>query len=217
MARSLLNYLFHSGEITLGSRIPPERQLAEAFGVGRSAIREALKSLSLLGLVKIRQGDGTYLAHDSLELLPQVMEWGLLLGPRGIDDAIEARHHLEVAVTRLAAERSDASAGARLNLALHQLNEDDPAAFTEAELSLHRTLADTADNAVMLNMVVGLQSLLRVWLRRSFDGVDGAAHREASRWEHRAVVEAVAANDPDAAVAAMVDHLSDAARRMTTT
>ena len=77
IARRLLDY-FLSGEVEPGERIPSERRLAESLGVGRSLVREALKSLHLLGLLEVRQGDGTYLKRTDSELLPQVIEWGLL-------------------------------------------------------------------------------------------------------------------------------------------
>jgi GntR family transcriptional repressor for pyruvate dehydrogenase complex len=100
VARRLLDY-FLSGEVEPGERIPSERRLAESLGVGRSLVREALKSLHLLGLLEVRQGDGTYLKRTDSELLPQVIEWGLLLGESSGDPVrfVEADvgFHLRVA------------------------------------------------------------------------------------------------------------------------
>lgn len=76
IARKLIDYIL-SGEVAPGTRMPSERQLASDLGVGRSAVREALKSLGLLGLVEVRQGDGTYLRKPDSDLLPRVIEWGL--------------------------------------------------------------------------------------------------------------------------------------------
>ena len=87
VARRLLDY-FLSGEVEPGGRIPSERRLAESLGVGRSLVREALKSLHLLGLLEVRQGDGTYLKRTDSELLPQVIEWGLLLGEKRLATAM---------------------------------------------------------------------------------------------------------------------------------
>ena len=86
VARHLLEYLL-SGHFAPGDRIPSERQLAQALQVGRAGVREAIKSLNLLGLIKVRQGDGTYLAHTVSSLLPEVIEWGLLLGERRVEDS----------------------------------------------------------------------------------------------------------------------------------
>ena len=64
VARALLSQLLN-GQLTPGTRLPSERQLAQTLAVGRSAIREALKALDVLGLIEVRQGDGTYLKRDS--------------------------------------------------------------------------------------------------------------------------------------------------------
>ena len=63
-----------------GDRIPSERELSRTLGVGRSSVRDALKPLTLLGIIDVRQGDGTYLRATESELLPKAIEWGLLLG-----------------------------------------------------------------------------------------------------------------------------------------
>ncbi|WP_218107748.1 FadR/GntR family transcriptional regulator [Streptomyces sp. MnatMP-M27] len=104
LTRRLLDYLL-SGELTPGQRIPSERQLAEALSTGRSTVREAIKSLSLLGLLEQRVGDGTYLSRSTSALLRQVIEWGILLGEKRLEDLLEARHHLEVQLAGWAAER----------------------------------------------------------------------------------------------------------------
>src|SRR6478672_1154402 len=94
ITRKLLDYLF-SGHVAPGTRIPSERQLAEALAVGRSSVREAIKSLSVLDL---RQGDGTYLASSGSNLLPQAIEWSLLLGEPRTLDLVEARTQVEIVV-----------------------------------------------------------------------------------------------------------------------
>src|SRR3990172_4430983 len=88
-----------------GDRLPSERKLAEMLGAGRSVVREALKPLSILGLVEVRQGDGTYLTSPDSGLLVRAIEWGLLLGTHEALDLVEARCHLEEVVAELAASR----------------------------------------------------------------------------------------------------------------
>src|SRR5277367_1929136 len=79
VAQVLLDHLV-SGRYEPGQRLPSERALADTLGVGRHVVREALKSLTLLGLVVVRQGDGTYLQSNQSDLLMGSFEWGLLLG-----------------------------------------------------------------------------------------------------------------------------------------
>src|SRR6187402_2518514 len=102
VARRLMD-LFTSGSIAPGTRLPPERHLAASLGVGRSAVREALAALEILGIVDVRPGSGTYLRGTASELLPQTLRWGLLIGERNTTELLELRSGLEIYVARLAA------------------------------------------------------------------------------------------------------------------
>src|SRR3954471_12754302 len=116
----LLNYLV-SNRIGPGEKLPSERALSEKLGLGRSSVREAVKSLHLLGLLDVRQGDGTYLRGTESAVLPQILEWGLILGrPRPLH-LIEARHQLEVFAARRAAERIPPAGAAQLDACLERM------------------------------------------------------------------------------------------------
>ena len=101
--------LFTGGELEVGTRLPPERQLAASLGVGRSAVREALAALEILGIVDVRPGSGTYLRGAASDLLPQTLRWGLMIGEKNTAQLIELRAGLESYTARLAAGRVDAA------------------------------------------------------------------------------------------------------------
>jgi GntR family transcriptional repressor for pyruvate dehydrogenase complex len=212
IAKLLLNSLL-SGAFAPGTRLPSERQLAQQLGVARSAVREALKSLGLLGLIEVRQGDGTYVRRPDSQLLPRIIEWGLLLGERRTADLVEMRQHLEVAVAGMAAARRDADDVAELRAALGAMSdaEGDPAAFVAADVAFHGLLARAARNEAMRDVLRGVQSLLEVWIRRVIvsSGAGGPSYDE-----HVAVFDAVAAGNSDDAAAAMRAHMSGAAERL---
>src|SRR5690606_6777836 len=109
----LLTYLV-ARKVQPGDRLPSERALSEQLGLGRSAVREAVKALHLLGIVEVRQGDGTYVRSTDSDVLPQILEWGLLLGKRRTGDLVDAREVLEVYVARKAATRTDPVGVARI-------------------------------------------------------------------------------------------------------
>jgi GntR family transcriptional repressor for pyruvate dehydrogenase complex len=215
VARRLLDY-FLSGEVGPGERIPSERRLAESLGVGRSLVREALKSLHLLGLLEVRQGDGTYLKRTESELLPQVIEWGLLLGERPALDLVEAREHLEVVVAGLAAERRDAQALEDLRALLTTMREssEDPARFVEADVGFHLRVAEAAGNVILSDMLSGVRALLRVWIRRV---IEAAGETRPSYLEHQPIFEAIERGDRAAATAAMAAHMAGASARLKAT
>jgi GntR family transcriptional repressor for pyruvate dehydrogenase complex len=211
IARKLIDYLL-SGDIKPGARMPSERALAAALGVGRSAVREALKSLGLLGLIEVRQGDGTYLRKPDSDLLPQVIEWGLLLGERRTLDLVDARQQLEIMVAGLAAERRDAADLRQLTLALKAMSRrGNAAAFIEADISFHLAVAEAAHNAVLLDVLNSVRSLLRVWIRRS---IAQAGETRGSHLEHVPILDAIVAGDTTAATAAMSTHMAAAALRL---
>jgi GntR family transcriptional regulator, transcriptional repressor for pyruvate dehydrogenase complex len=204
---------FTGGDIEPGTRLPPERQLAASLQVGRSAVREALAALELLGVVDVRPGSGTYLRGGASELLQQSLGWGLLLGDREATQLLEVRGALEIYAARLAAERMPDDVIAQLGAALDRMRAagSDLAAFVRADLAFHQQLAASTGNTVLLDLLRIIRSLLRVWADRAVDDADEAALALA---EHAAVHAAIAGRDPDAAASAMAAHMVTASGRL---
>lgn len=213
VARRLLD-LFTSGDIVPGTRLPPERQLAASLEVGRSAVREALAALEMLGIVDVRPGSGTYLRGAASELLPQTLRWGLLIGERNTAELLELRSGLEIYVARLAAARGDAdrTASASENLAAMRRNATDLAAFAEADQRFHHSLAAAAGNATLNDMLHVVRSLLQVYADRA---VEDEASARAAIEEHDRILRAVQAGDEDEAASAMAAHMATASARLT--
>lgn len=212
VARRLLDYIL-AGSVRPGMKIPSERQLAEALGVGRSVVREALKSLGLLGILEVRQGDGTYVRQLESELLPKVVEWGLLLGEQRTFDLVEARQHIELATAKLAAERRDEADLKAMKRGLDAMRKSraDAAAFVASDVAFHLSVARAAKNTVLSDVLASVQSLLHVWVTRV---IRAAGDSRPSFLEHVPVYEAILARDPTAAVRAMQAHLSAAQERL---
>ncbi|MGD9714859.1 MAG: FadR/GntR family transcriptional regulator [Thermomicrobiales bacterium] len=211
VARRLVEVIL-SGQIEPGTRMPSERQLAESFGVGRSAMREALKALSLIGLVEVRQGDGTYLRRADSALLPEVIEWGLLLGEPRTMDLVEARQEIEIVLAGLAAQRRSDDQIARLKIALDRMKHaQTPDDFVEHDIMFHMTLAEAAGNSALRDIHSSIQALLRAWILRALGGVSAI---QLSHAEHIPIVEAVEAGDSGNARAAMQTHMEAAAERL---
>jgi GntR family transcriptional repressor for pyruvate dehydrogenase complex len=215
VARRLLSYLL-AGDIKPGERMPSERKLAEALGVGRSVVREALKSLTLLGLVDVRQGDGTYLRGTESELLPRSIEWGLLLGQKRTNDLVEARRYLEEILAGLAAVRRTELDLATLHEFLAEMRaaSDDPERFVAADIAFHLAVTHAARNETLGGVINGIRSLLQVWISRVMHSSDSYAPSVA---EHEAVLAALEAGDADGARAAMRAHMEGAFLRLEAT
>lgn len=203
ITRHLLEYLL-SGDISPGERLPSERRLAEMLAVGRGAVRETIKSLSLLGLLDVRRGDGTYLSGSSSELLPRVIEWGLLLGEHPVRDLMEARDHLEVDAAGLAAERRDPAAVLRIRACIEDMRAAvDLQTYVDADIAFHLAVTEASQNAVFANLLRSIQALLRDWARRALE-LDHEV--EVALAMHLPIVDAIGEGDAEAARAAMTAH-----------
>jgi len=212
VARRLLD-LFTSGSIEAGTRLPPERQLAATLEVGRSAVREALAALEILGIVDVRPGSGTYLRGAASELLPQTLRWGLLIGRRNTAELLELRAGLEIYVARRAAANADAARIAEITATVDRMRENvlDLGAFARADRDFHLALSATSGNSTLDDLLHVVRSLLQVYDDRAVHDPEAA---RIAVVEHEAVLEAVARNDEDAAASTMALHMSTATARL---
>ena len=212
VAERLLAY-FTSGDIAPGTRLPAERQLSASLGVGRSAVREALAALEILGIVVVRPGSGTYLRDGISELLPRTLSWGMMLGAPRTRELVELRSGLEVQAAQLAAERITDEALERMkgNLAAMAANLDDLASFVEADAAFHREIAAGSGNQVLQELLQSIRSLLRIWVDRA---LTDEGHAAAALKEHTEIHAALEARDAAAVTASMRSHMETASRRL---
>lgn len=214
LARTLMEYLL-SGAVSSGQRLPGERALSQALGVSRASLRDAMKSLILLGLLEQRQGDGTYLARSDSYLLPAVIEWGLLFDRPEIDALIDARYHLEVTMAGLAATRRDEESIARLRTVVERMHKcveaDDLEGYVAADVDFHLAVADASGSPVLSNFLANVSVLLKVWAKRV---IFAAGETQSSIVRHIPILEAIEAGDEPAARAAMEAHMERARRRL---
>jgi DNA-binding FadR family transcriptional regulator len=206
-----LEELMLSGDLRPGDVLPSERDLMDKFGVGRSAIREALFSLQRMGLVSIRNGERAFVTKPTPEAVVAELSGAvrhLLAQPDGAKHMQQARGLHERSLARHAASHATEEDISRLAAALerNRLAINDAKTFTRTDVEFHLVLAEIARNPV----IVSLQVALGEWLadqRVTSLKVEGAD--EAAWQAHEAIYRAVAARDPDAADRAMETHLSE--------
>lgn len=190
-----------AGEWPIGGRLPTEGELMSQLGVGRSTVREAVRTLARTGLVQVRQGDGTYVtAHrpPAESLLTRCQRADL-------HEIRDVREALELQASRLAAERrtEDDVAALRAHLdrraAASALR--DAAAFADADVAFHQQIVVASRNAMLLDLwrVVGEALVLSLAERKRESAFDDADTTE----EHEALFRAIAAQDPAAATHAV--------------
>src|SRR5580693_1753161 len=197
----------HKGAIKPGDQLPPERELAQQFGVSRTAVREAVKALREKGLVEAYPGRGTFITESSPYSMRQSLDRMLKIGqPEGSAFLAEVREILEPEIAALAATRFDAEdlASMREQVAVMDTARKDPDAFIEADLDFHLALAEAAANPLILSLIDSIVGLLREQRMRIFH-VDGGPER--GQYHHKRILEAVEHRDSQGARDAMRAHL----------
>ena len=144
-----------SGEITSGSRLPSQRDLATSFGVGRSSIREALNALVVMGYLDVQHGRGTFISRELPVVDVSVSKLKTALHAGSLLDLIELRETLECRAAELAAERAEGRQLTGLRQALREMEDsaNDYQRFFKADLEFHTVLAEATANRVFSEML----------------------------------------------------------------
>lgn len=196
------------GELSEGSQLPAERDLAKQFGVSRTAVREAIKALQEKGLVDAFPGRGTFIINGSSNSMRRSLDRIIKSGePEGWGYLVEVREILEPEIAALAAVRADDQDIKAMREALFVMDNApwDSEAFIEADLDFHLALAEAAANPIVLSLIDSIVGLLREQRLRIFHVAGGP---ERGQSHHRRILEAIKRRDPQGARAAMQAHLS---------
>lgn len=202
-----------SGALRPGDRLPPERTLAEEYGVSRTAIREALRSMEMMGCVESHVGEGTYIKTPSLQEIVDPFSMLIAQNGRMGGDLIEARLILETEIAALAARRRTDEQLSALEKTLAEMRRDIESGGMgiEADERFHEILVGAAGNealSTMLNMCAGMLSRTRP-LTQSIKGVPKMALKD-----HTAIFEAVRIQDERTARRLMCGHLNRALKNL---
>ena len=200
------------GQLTVGERLPGERELAEELGVSRPTVREALIALEVEGLIHIRMGSGIYVAR-----LPR--EKPVLLQPDDLEGPFEllrARSLIECAIAEEAARAITPAHIVALDEVLTKMARtfNSPQVSIALDRTFHTTIAGTMENAALDRVVCELfdQRMTPYFTKLASYFESPASWREAFE-EHRAIRDAIAAGDPARAKSAMQYHLQQSQLR----
>jgi GntR family transcriptional repressor for pyruvate dehydrogenase complex len=201
-----------SGAWGPGDRLPKESELAAELGLSRNSLREAVRALSQLRVLEVRQGDGTYVSSLEPGLLLESTGFisHLLLGETEIE-LYEVRRILEAAAASLAAGRIDANEKVELAQSLERMGEArNVEELVEADVAFHAVIARAAGNAVLASLLASLAT--RTMRARLWHGRQAEDALDETREEHRRMLEAIMAGDPELARAAATAHIASSER-----
>ncbi|GAB4558188.1 MAG: FadR/GntR family transcriptional regulator [Haliangiales bacterium] len=211
-----LRELILTGHYPPGAKLPPERELSKKLGVNRASLREALKKLEHLGLVRIRQGDGTrvqnFMETGGIELVSYLLPLAPTKHPRLLRDTLEFRCVFGREVARLAAERATAENVARLReIADKAASDVSPDELFELDFEFYVAMTASTQNRVMgllINTVrAAVQSYASVLTQLTVDADEVREH-------HRELLEAIEARSADRAAHIAERYLQGGATRV---
>lgn len=199
-------------ELRSGDKLPPELELARNLGVSRNSLREAFKRLASLGVLEVRQGEGTFVKNPSVSSTLRAITPLLRLDGQDLQELFEARVYLEKGTARLAALRIDSEELAELEAVVENMEKtvpSDPEAYAQNDFRFHFLIAQASRNSVLKRMLETVSELIR-----SQQGVVSQTLdlRKLTLEFHREIARALRGQDPLAAEAAMETHLLETQR-----
>ncbi|MEM6340668.1 MAG: FCD domain-containing protein [Pseudomonadota bacterium] len=211
--REQLVDLMKSAELGPDGKLPTERALAERFGTGRRFIRQVLDAMEREGLVWRRQGKGTFAGQPADPMGDLAAK---ITGETNALEVMEARLIVEPELAALCAKRmDDEDIEALRNLAEQEWEAPDPQTMELWDGSIHRLIAQSAGNRPLMTAHALLEKIRSNpdWVALRASGRD-AASLDVTYAEHLAIIDAIAARDPDAARQAMRQHLQTRLRAL---
>jgi len=195
------------GRLKPGNQLPAERELAQQFGVSRTAVREAMKTLCEKGLVEAYSGRGTFVTSGKSRSAKHSLNWPVHSG-----DALDARYVtelreiLEPELTALAAKRIEDQQLAMMREAVDAMDRSmqDPEAYIEADLDFHLALAEAAGNPLILSLLDSIVDVLREERLGVFRVRGGPTRGQV---HHKLILKAIERHNPAKARQAMIAHM----------
>jgi DNA-binding FadR family transcriptional regulator len=194
-----------------GDPLPSQQELARALGISMPSLREAMKSLEALGVIEVRHGAGTFVGRFSLDAMVDGLAFRIRLeageNRRTVSELLEIRMILEQSyIRRVTTEATDAQiAGLYALVDAMDAKAASGLEFAEEDWRFHELLYRPVNNAVLTTLVRAFWQVVDL-VKPDLDVAPGSV--EVTAREHRAIVDAIAAHDPERASAAIAGHFA---------
>jgi len=206
-----------SGNLSAGGKLPPERALAQAFGVGRQALREAIQKLQGMGILEVRKPQGTYVRDLSADVLRQSLA-RIFDGDVGsFLHFLDVRKWMEAMTAAEAAQRATTEDIGQIETTLPRLrlaaSQNDREALDEADVAFHMAIVAATHNGPLVHLVDTFGDIM--WASHGLRlAVLRAQSLQTICEEHAAICEAIRSRAPDRARDAMLHHIEMIRRRV---
>lgn len=205
------------GRLKRGDQIESDRELAKKLNVGRSAVREALKVLDVLGMIDIRLGQGTYITSRETNFFSVPLSWSLFLDGAQVKSILQVRGALELRAVQLAAQCEDKNKldkltdiYYRMQKTFQESKDSDNLQHAlqetlDADIEFHTCIAECSGNPIILSMLTTIRNFLK---RVSGTGMVDEEQLQAVVEEHQKLYGAIISGNVEAATKTMMKHLA---------
>lgn len=203
----------NAGTLKAGDRLPPERQFAEALGVSRGAVREALRILEAIGVVEAGTGSGptsgSMIVKDSIAGMAMVLRIHLQLASFSQQDLVEIRLLIESMAARKAAESATSEDIASLRAFIEEMRgTHTTASYNDLDSAFHVGIVRASGNSLAAVLMAALREALRQAMVTAFESLEDPVNTMKTLTdEHAAIVEAIADRDGDKAAELVTNHI----------
>jgi GntR family transcriptional repressor for pyruvate dehydrogenase complex len=199
------------GDLKLGDKLPAERKMAEMLDVSRTSVREALRSLEILGIIESRQGEGNFISEnfDHIGLEPLSLIFTLKNGK--FRDILEIRNTLEIEAAGLAAERITEERKEVLEELLEKLiNAENESERVEIDKAIHYKIAEYTNNVLILNVLETISALMSHSIEDArLKIVNNLKIENLLEEMHKNIVISIVSGDRERARKAMKEHFDN--------
>ncbi|UZD49516.1 FadR family transcriptional regulator [Peribacillus frigoritolerans] len=203
--------MIRSGSLKPGEQLDSIQQLAENFQVGRPAIREALSALSSMGLIEIKQGEGTFVKTFDPAIMNHPLSAALLMDQDNIKHLLEVRKILESGTAEVAAKKRTEENLIELKDMLFNMEKvsDDEELSDKADISFHVAVANASQNELLITLMNHVSELMTEKMRdiRRVALYSEEMTLKQLYQQHVRIYDAIVAQDEDGARSAMLFHL----------
>lgn len=202
VAGEILEWVRENG-LKVGDRLPPEREIAARLGVSRATVSQALVAMEVVGVVAVRHGDGAILVESQAT---SRIVGALRQHAERLPEVIEAREALETKLAALAAVRRTDEDLAEIDAALDFMaaDIDGGGRGVEGDERFHAAVTRAGHSALLSRLMAEISELIR---ETRIESLSQPGRPNDSLKGHRRIAEAIRAQDPDAAAAAMQAHI----------
>ncbi|MDS9472921.1 FadR/GntR family transcriptional regulator [Sporosarcina pasteurii] len=211
VADSLVN-MIKSGELKSGDRLDSVEQLAKTFDVSRSAVREALSGMRAMGLIVMRQGEGTFVTNFDASSIKLPINTGLLMNKEDIREIYEVRKILEVGAARSAALHHQPEDLIPIRAALEAMERaiNNGEVGAEADMQFHMAVAKSSHNDILIHLMSSVSEIMLSVLEETRQVLIHTEKKTSTLIaEHQAIYDAIKERVPEKAYDHMLSHLTN--------